>query len=72
MPSCCLIQKLQEKLTQLKEEIKQLQDLIKQLQEENFQLREVEVQDTKRMEEKLQNLLESYGERSRYAHSWSK
>ena len=78
------INQLQEENTQLRENIhlidennhlkegnNQLQELNKQLQEENFQLREVEVHDTKRMEEKLKNLLESYGERSRYAHSWS-
>ena len=41
----------------------------RKLQEEITQLRVIQDQDMKRMEEKLENLLNSYGERSRYAHS---
>lgn len=44
----------------------------RKLQEEITQLRVIQDQDMKRMEEKLENLLNSYGERSRYAHSWKK
>ena len=44
----------------------------RKLQEEITQLRVIQDQDMKRMEEKLENLLNSYGERSRYAHSWEK
>ena len=44
----------------------------RKLQEEITQLRVIQDQDMKRMEEKLENLLNSYGERSRYAHSWAK
>ena len=59
-------------IKQLEEEKNALKEEKNALKEENSQLREVQVQDMKRMEEKLQNLLECYGERSRYIHSWSK
>ena len=59
-------------IKQLKEDKNVLEEENNELKEENSQLKEAQVQDMKRMEEKLQNLLESYGERSRYIHSWSK
>ena len=55
-----------------KDMIRELQDQKNQLLEENNQLMEVQGLDLKNMEEKLQKLLESYGERSKYIHSWSK
>ena len=60
-----MIRELQEQKSQLLEENNQLRS-------ENDQLMEVQGQDLKEMEEKLHNLLESYGERSKYIHSWSK
>ena len=66
-----MIQQLKKELSQLKEEKNKLQEEKNELEEENTHLR-VQVQDVKRMEEKLEKLLESYGERSRYIHSWSK
>ena len=50
--------------------INYLKEEKKRLQEENTQLKVIQDLDMKRMEEKLQNLLNSYGERSRFAHSW--
>ena len=67
-----MIKQLKRELSQIMEENSQLTEENSQLTEENSQLKEVQVQDMKGMEEKLQNLLESYGERSRYIHSWSK
>ena len=67
-----MIKQLKEDKNVLEEEKKKFEEENNELKEENSQLKEVQVQDMKRMEEKLQNLLENYGERSRYIHSWSK
>ena len=74
---------LQEQISQLKLKLQafendQLRKMFIELTKAQFfslflspRTRSDQAEELKTMERKLQELLESYGERSRYAHSWS-